>query len=406
MTLLDKVPRVFWLKHILSFVLVYKVVISMANTRDQIGDQETLDGLINGTLEHFEDDMNIVLRPYSFYKNKGIKTIKFTNLQGINTSSIRNCSNLENIELKYSENSTIVIYSCPKLKFLTLSNTDSVKILYDSIAIMPCEITKFNGAIFVPSNLLNSYKTSVNYLPYRYLIFPIGSSPETNHYATITDSWTNILAACNDGTYVSKYNIGDTAVVLIDGNYYLFEIVAKCNDINTATADTAEPLSSDNTKFAHLTWLLTNYYSTAMSYSNTNAGGWDSSVMKNWLNNTVFTLLPQELQNGILAVDKTCQQGSADSGATTTSTNNKLWLPSAREIFGGSDYESSGLVYTTQFSTASARIKFNSNGSASGWWTRSANSTNSSYFRFVCHDGSVSGNNAYSSYGVVFGFCT
>lgn len=143
-----------------------------------------------------------------------------------------------------------------------------------------------------------------------------------------------------------------------------------------------------------------------MNNSRTNTGGWDSSVMKSWLNSTAFALLPQELQNGILAVDKTCQQGSADSGTTTISTNNKLWLPSAREIVGGSNYESSGLIYTTQFPTASARIKFNNNGTTSGWWMRSASSTSTDYFRNVYSSGSVSNFYANSSYGVVFGFCT
>ena len=143
-----------------------------------------------------------------------------------------------------------------------------------------------------------------------------------------------------------------------------------------------------------------------MNNSNTNAGGWDSSNMKSWLNSTVFALLPQELQNGILAVDKTCQQGKADSGATTTSTNNKLWLPSAREIFGGSNYESSGLVYTTQFSVPSARIKFNNNGTTSTWWTRSASSTDTSSFRRVKDNGGADSSTAYISIGVVFGFCT
>lgn len=382
----------------------------MANTRDTLGDQATLDALVADTLSSFEENDLKKLRSYGIYKRQTLEKLKLGIFKSgeINSYAIYYCSNLKEIELNTGMRS---IYSSwnnnNNLEKLILSNSNTINTLYNASTLASTKIAKMQGAIFVPSNLLSDYKTSSNYLPYRYLIFPIGSSPETNHYATITDSWTDILAACNDGTYVSKYNVGDTAAVLIDGNYYLFEIVAKCNDMNTATADTAEPLSSDNTKFAHLTWLLTNCYSSAkMNNSGTNAGGWDSSIMKSWLNSTVFALLPQELQNGILAVDKTCQQGKADSGTTTTSTNNKLWLPSAREIFGGSSYESSGLVYTTQFSSANARIKFDNTGATKSWWTRSASSAYTGHFRSVNSYGSVNDSYANYSYGAVFGFCT
>lgn len=384
----------------------------MANTRDTLGDQATLDALVADTLSSFEENNLKDLRRYGIYKRNTLQMLKL----GISKSgsvmmladAINSCSNLREIELNTNMTSVYNSFSNNNnLEKFTLSNSTMINTLSTVDSLSQTKIAKMQGAIFVPSNLLNDYKTSSNYLPYRYIIFPIGSSPETNHYATITDSWTDILAACNDGTYVSKYNIGDTAAVLINGKYYLFEIVAKCSDMSTATADTAEPLSSDNTKFAHLTWLLTNCYSSAkMNNSDTNAGGWDSSVMKSWLNSTVFSLLPQELQNGILAVDKTCQQGSADSGATTTSTNNKLWLPSAREIFGGSNYESSGLVYTTQFSEGNARIKFDNNGSTKSWWTRSAISANAITFRGVNIGGSARSSSASGSLGVVFGFCT
>lgn len=381
----------------------------MANTRDILGDQATLDALVADTLSSFEENNLKNLRQYGIYKRNTLQTLKLniSSKSSMQPHAITDCSNLKEIELNTNMGSIFSSRSNNNLEKLILSNSNTINTLYAVNSLPGTKIAKMQGAIFVPSNLLSDYKTSSNYLPYRYLIFPIGSSPETNHYATITDSWTDILAACNDGTYVSKYNVGDTAAVLIDGNYYLFEIVAKCNDMNTATADTAEPLSSDNTKFAHLTWLLANCYSSAkMNTSSTNAGGWDSSAIKSWLNSTVFALLPQELQNGILAVDKTCQQGSADSGATTTSTNNKLWLPSAREIFGGSSYESSGLVYTAQFSAQNARIKFDNNGITSNWWTRSAHSDNTGSFRFVGNGGTVSYGSASNSNGVTFGFCT
>lgn len=44
-------------------------------------------------------------------------------------------------------------------------------------------------------------------------------------------------------------------------------------------------------------------------------------------------------------------------------------------------------------------------GSASNWWTRSPNTTNTTNFRYVNSSGNNNNNNASNSYGVCLGLC-
>ena len=93
---------------------------------------------------------------------------------------------------------------------------------------------------------------------------------------------------------------------------------------------------------------------------------------------------------------------------TTQSTLNsveKLWIPSAREMFGGTSYESSGVMYTTVFKDNAARIK-TQDGSAKVYWLRSANSSSAGNFRGVgSSDGDVNSGSASVARGVCLGFC-
>lgn len=79
---------------------------------------------------------------------------------------------------------------------------------YDAFANTP--IAKGQAGIYVTDDLVSTYKAANNWKTYAHLIFPVSSYPR-NSMATITDTWAQIIAAGEDGTYDSKYNVGDTA---------------------------------------------------------------------------------------------------------------------------------------------------------------------------------------------------
>ncbi len=126
----------------------------------------------------------------------------------------------------------------------------------------------------------------------------------------------------------------------------------------------------------------------------TNKGGWLKCGMRRYLNEEIFTLLPDNLQRII-------------KPRTFGAEQDNLWLFSEAEIFGEQSWTEKENDRGTQFEyfkNPSNRIKCNKDGRATCWWERSPLTTHSTSFCYVSSDGYAYTNDASSSYGVCFGF--
>ena len=126
----------------------------------------------------------------------------------------------------------------------------------------------------------------------------------------------------------------------------------------------------------------------------TNEGGWLACDMRQWLNNEVLALLPDEM----LAVIKPRKFGDEED---------KLWLFSEMEIFGDNDWVENDPDRGFQFEyfkSPANRVKLDEYGDANNWWERSPNARNSTYFCSVNSYGYANINIASSTRGVCFGF--
>ena len=218
----------------------------------------------------------------------------------------------------------------------------------------------------------------------------------------ILDSWEAINFAMGDGVYKDIYKIGDYKLVDFGSEGMIpMEIVAFDKDDMT---------SGDK---APITWLAKNLLKTSqqMSTSDTNAGGYASSEMKIYLEDTVWNQLESTVKYYITPVNKTCRQGSESSGSTTIANNLSIWIPSARELLGDSNAhaEDSGCIYDDRFinnlSCRKAKIG-GSNTNYTDYWTRTAYCFNTAYFCEVAVNGSIGGKYPNNSFGVDPGFCT
>ena len=120
----------------------------------------------------------------------------------------------------------------------------------------------------------------------------------------------------------------------------------------------------------------------------------------------IYTDLPSEVQSAIVPVNKTYYD--YNSGAPVTQTcEDTVWIPSYREMFGGTSYETSGSSYTSYFTNKASRVKHYS-GSAIGWCLRSSHSSynNNDRFCYVGYDGRDDYTYSYTAFGVALGFCT
>lgn len=250
------------------------------------------------------------------------------------------------------------------------------------------------GYIYVPADLVNSYKSASNWSARASQIKSIADYPLTFQNETITDTWEEILEAEQDGTYSTKYSVGDVKYIDVGGTKLPMQIVAFDADDLAAGGK------------AKITWLslhlLQNHQ---MNPTADTAGGWAECALRDWLRNKIYPKIESTVRTAIKPVTKTYENKSPSSG--TLSLTDTVWIPSAREMFGGSSYENAGCNYTSFFTANSGRIKkLGQGGSASGWWLRSAYTT--TVFQIVSSSGKINSTSgsASNSNGVALGFCT
>ena len=431
----------------------------MANTSDLIGEQAVLDGLIAHTLTDFEDDTITKLRGYAFYQNPTLQTVVLPNVAAIGFNTFQNCTALTSAVFdKATSVSNNMFSGCTALQTVSFplatmigsaafQNAPTGVLAFPSVTSVAsgaaaqngpagfdftkkitipanafnsaynfkhlilrsselCPLSNVNaftnspigvglGYIYVPSDLVDTYKAATNWSTYADQIVPISEYPKAAT-GTITDSWAQILANEDNGTYSTKYSIGDTRIVSIGGEDVLMEIVA---------FDTDDLAAGGKSK---ITWISKGAIEMRrMNATGTTANGWADTEMRSYLRDTLYPTIESTVRSAIKEVTKTYRVKSQSD--TTASITDTVWIPSNKEAgFTNASYvESSGVVYSGKFVDNTSRVKLNSKvglGAASGWWLRSAYT--SSTFGSVGSSGGEGSNGAANQYGLVLGFCT
>lgn len=137
-------------------------------------------------------------------------------------------------------------------------------------------------------------------------------------------------------------------------------------------------------------------------------GGWENSELRTYCNTNLKSLLPQEIQDAIVPVEKkhTAYRAKESDPAQTESfqqtTSETVWIPSRIEL---AESKANGGLYHTMFPDASSCIKKKA-GSTSGspYWNRDASSGSSA--RYIFNDGYYNYSYVDNTYGVPLCFCT
>jgi hypothetical protein len=335
---------------------------------DQIYTESTLIKYLSGTLVDFDNDYIDVIGEGAFYNYTGLKTVK-TAATTIEAEAFYGCSGLDYIYL----------------------TSNSVCELENVNALQSTSIAAGLNAIYVPDNLVSSYKSATNWSTYADVIYSINDYPVTD-FSTISDSWSDIITSVNNGTYSTRYNIGDTKLLSINGNNVYMQLVAFNKDTLASNGNTVAT-----------TWIAKGFAETRkMNATAVTTNGWAETEMRTWLRETILPTIDSTVRSAIKEVTKTYYDYTSSS---TLSIADTIWIPSLYEMgFTTSPVESSGVKYDDIFSSSASRIKYNTvNKTAAAWWLRSADDT--MYFRNITSNGSKGGGSANGKYGVVVGFC-
>ena len=211
---------------------------------------------------------------------------------------------------------------------------------------------------------------------------------------TITDTWAEIFANEANGTYSTKYSIGDTKFIKIgtEGGQ-LMEIVAFDTDDK-----------ADGSGKAKITWITKGLLKTRYKFNTkaTAVGGYDTSGIKTYIQSTVKPMIPEQVRNAIVPVTKIQADFVSGSWARKNgqTTTEDVWIPSIYELDSTwTTYEDTGATYSGKFTSNNDRIK-----DASYYWTRSA--ANSTSFCAIKSTGEKTNEAATANDYIALGFCT
>lgn len=208
----------------------------------------------------------------------------------------------------------------------------------------------------------------------------------------ISDTWDQIIENIDNGTYNTKYKIGQYKPLdLGDEGTINMQIVAM----------DADELAN-NGEYAPLTFIAIEALKNRRTFGSQSRVSWDVSIIRTWLNDTLYPIIPLNIKNRIQPVIKYYSIGPSNPPAQN-SIIDKVWIPSDREIRGSAYYEKNGPKYIRIYKDNSARQKhIVSNSYNSRWWIRSNEfNTNLS----VAQTGAVSTISPNNYLSIVLGFC-
>lgn len=205
----------------------------------------------------------------------------------------------------------------------------------------------------------------------------------------ITDDWAAIIANIDNGTYKTKYKIG---------NYKPLDLGAE-GIVNMQIAGFDVDDLADRTGKAPISFLGKELLNT---FHEMNPGGgikgdtgnWDKCNMRIYLKNTIYPLIPAIVRGRVVEVVKTQESYNASGNRDTQTTKDDVWIPSETETY------SSG-VYKVLFPDKKSKVRRRNN-VATYWHTRS--SSGETFTRVDGFGGFVSGSFEMEC-GIVLGFC-
>ena len=237
------------------------------------------------------------------------------------------------------------------------------------------------------------------------------SGLEPAEISSYAQAISNVTGVTNDttATYIDygdvhrKISIGNQITIGVNNVNYAFDVIGFNHDDLT---DNMAYGKATATGKAGMTLQMHDLFATTygMNSSNTNIGGWKSSVMRTSTMATMKGYLPAAWQTAIKQVNKVSGLGGGSSSGTETVSDN-CFLLAEIEIFGSAIRSVSGEgTQYAYYKAGNSKVK-NKGGSANYWWERSPYSGLSNYFCFVNRTAEADGYYASDSNGVAFGFC-
>lgn len=243
----------------------------------------------------------------------------------------------------------------------------------------------------------------------------------------IEDSWDAIIAACKSGD-VSAYNVGGRKKLTISlpnasNEVQEFEIEMEIAGQNHDDLVAASSDYNGGKTTAALTFIAKNLPDTLVAattaadttigdYSSRNLGGWSYSVLKQWMEGTLWSALPLELRDNIKKVKKISDFGSIKLShpdhalvRRLNETEDTIWAPSVTELrceLKSENVLGQGKPYPVYTDNPSRIKKIGEE--ARAYWTRSTPGWDNMW-AYISSSGDQARTGSSNTQRICFGFC-
>lgn len=378
---------------------------AFTNTVETVGDAALTRSIIDRSITELNDNISVSIRQQAFRACSALASVNFTNVTSVALGAFWQCTALEKADfascVTFANNA---FYGCTALTALILRCTDQICTITGT-PFAGSAIANGTGYIYVPAVLLSTYKSDSAWSAYAAQIREIESYPEICDPYT----WKGVLSALNKRTYASVYKVGDLVPLDIGSEGQINMQIAAFDADDLADGSGKAPISWISkellaTRHRMNPEIVTNDDGTYQEGTGM-VGGWEKCEMRTYLNNTILPMIPEFVRGMVKTVTKYSDSYDTSGAAVDSAVStDAVWIPSARELFGGTSYENTGVVYSGLFNNNNSRIKLKGPEFGS-WTTRTAN--NYAVQRIIGSTGSISksGSVTYDA-NIAIGFCT
>lgn len=283
---------------------------------------------------------------------------------------------------------------------------------------------QYHGYGRLPTNPTKTGFVFAGYSPaHRYVNRSVNAQAQFYDDSEITDDWATIMEACEDGTAITKYKLGQYKE-LNCGTYGKIYMRIKAFKLNTYYRSERKILISWEGKDCLPTKRRMNPTlvdtETGSRYTNGTGcvGGWESSELRQWCNNDLYNAIDPDVRNHIKISGRVSRTVLMDSSQelkyridSERETEDKISIPSYSETKGyASSGETSGATFWYEDSSQFPRKTAHGSSTRIPYWYRTCAITSNKPSGFYCFNSYDNSSMTYfeasTDQGVCICFCT
>ena len=349
------------------------------------------------------DTSKVTYMSYMFWNSQAttidlsnFDTSNVTHMLGMFSDSKATTLDVSNFDTSKVTDMSIMFYNSTNLKTIYVSNkfntdkvTDSTSMFSGCTKLIGGAGTKYNSSYV--DKIYARIDGGTNNPGY---FTDINNQPSTFS----TDDWTTIISSVKSGN-TRGYKVGETKEVSLGTAYGTHTL--RIANTSTPSECSTEGFSQSACGFVlEFTDSVTNSVMNSGS-TDTNVGGWNSSLVRTLVNGKIYNALPSDLKKGI--INTTVVSGHGEGDKSNFSSTDKLYLLSPIEVWSYDNSDNAIKTDTSRFLTrqldyyasigvttsnySGAIKKNNPSLNFDWWWLRSAYSKDSHTFFAVKPNG-------------------